>query len=123
MKISWIGTLKSTSVPAPRTINLPQRAIADRDEPPSRESCAQIYPWARTSNYAWAMGAVALGLGLRFYDVREMLASLALFSLLFFSLGLVVLGVFFVCYAGNRAATWAGLASRAVIALFQQQGR
>jgi hypothetical protein len=123
MKISWIGTLKSRSVPTPRTINLPQRAIADRDESQYREACAHIYPWARTSNYAWAMCAVALGLGLRFYYVREMLASLALFSLLFLSLSLVVLGAFLVGNAAKRAAIWAGPASRVVIALFQQQGR
>lgn len=79
--------------------------------------------WARTSNYLWAMGAVAMGLGLHFYYFREMLASLALFSMLFFSMTAVVLGVFAVWYVGNQTATWAGPASRAVTAFFQQQGR
>lgn len=62
-----------------------------------------------------------MGLGLHFYYMRELLASLALFSLLFFSLSVVALSVFCVCYAGHRAAIWAGPASRAVTALFLQQ--
>src|SRR5580658_8185281 len=100
MKISWMGITGSRSVPAPRVIALPQRAIAGHDETSSREACAQIYPWARTRNYAWAMAAVAMGLGFRFYYVREMLASLVLFSLLFFSLSLAVLGVLSLGYTG-----------------------
>jgi hypothetical protein len=123
MKSLSMETRGSRSVPAPRTINLPERDILDLDETPGAEACAQTYSWARTSIYGWAMGVLAVGLGLHFYYVREMLASLALFSLLFFSLGLVVLSVFFVCYAGNRAAIWAGPASRVVIALFQWQDR
>ena len=114
MKTLSMGTLRSSSVTVPRMISLPQRAIADPDKAPGDEGCVQTRFWARTSNYAWAMGAVGLGLGLHFYYVQEMLASLALFSLLFFSLSLVALSVFFVCYAGNQAARWAGPRSRAV---------
>jgi hypothetical protein len=121
MKISWMGITGSRSVPAPRIIILPLRATEGHDETSSHEACAQIYPWARTRNYAWAIAAVAMGLGLHFYYMREMLASLVLFSLLFFSLSLVVLGVLLVGYTGVQVATWAGSASRVVIALFQQQ--
>jgi hypothetical protein len=121
MKTLSMGTLRSRSAPAPRVITLPERAFAHDDEAPGGEACAQTYFWARTSNYLWAMGAVAVGLGLHSYYVREMLASLALFGLFFFSTTLVVLSVFVVCYAGNQAALWAGPASRVVIALFQRQ--
>jgi hypothetical protein len=123
MKTLSMGTRRSSSAPAPGTINLAQRAILEPEEPPRDEACARTYFWARTSNYLWAMGAVAMGLGLHFYYVREMLASLALFSLLFFSVTAVVLSVFVVWYVGNQTATWAGPASRAVTAIFQQQGR
>ncbi len=67
------------------------------------------------------MGVVALGLSLHFYYVRELLTSLALFSLFFFSLTVVVLSLFCIYYAGKRAAIWAGTASRALIALFMEQ--
>jgi hypothetical protein len=123
MKVLSMGTRGSGSAPAPRTINLRQRAIFEPEEPPGDEACARTYFGARTSNYLWTMGAVAMGLGLHFYYVREMLASLALFSLLFFSVAAVVLGVFVVWLAGNQAAAWAGPASRAVTAFFQQEGR
>jgi len=102
-------------------ITVPERALAHHETAPGGEACSQTCFWARTSNYLWAMGAVAVGLGLHFYYVREMLASLALFGLFFFSLTLVVLSVFLVCYAGNQAGLWAGPASRVVIALFQRQ--
>ena len=59
-------------------------------------------------------------LRLEFYYVREMLASLVLFSVIFFSLSLVVLSAFLVWYAGNQVAIWANPASRAVVTLFQR---
>jgi hypothetical protein len=64
------------------------------------------------SNYAWATGAMSVGLGLHFYYVRELVASMVLFSVMFFSLSLVVLSVFFVWYAGKQVAAWARPASR-----------
>jgi hypothetical protein len=63
---------------------------------------------------------VMIVLRLEFYYVREMLASLVLFSVIFFSLGLVVLSAFLVWYAGNQVAIWASPASRAVVTLFQR---
>lgn len=116
MKIRSTETLGTRSVPAHRMITL---SIADHHEPRGGTS-EQTCFWARPSNYAWAMGVIAVGLGLHFYFMREMLVSLALFSLLFFLLTLVVLSVFCIFYAGNRATIWAGPASRAVIACFQR---
>lgn len=120
MKIRSKEPLGTRSVPAPRTISLSERALADRDEPQDDGTRAHTGLWVRPGNYAWAMGVLAMGLSLRFYYMREMLVSLALFSLLFFLLSLVVLSVLCFCYAGQRAAIWAGLASRAAIALMQQ---
>ena len=57
-----------------------------------------------------------VGLGLYSYYVRELLASLVLFSLAFFFLGLVVLGVFLVWRASVEVAIWTRPASRSVIA-------
>lgn len=51
------------------------------------------------------------------YYVRELLASLVLFGVACFFLGLVVLGVFLVWCAGEKAAIWARFASRTMIVL------
>jgi len=120
MKIRPTETSGTRSVPAPRMITLPERALADDDEPRPDGASAQTSFWVRPSNYAWAMGVLAVGLGLHFYFMREMLVSLALFSLLFFALSLVVLSVLCFCYVGQRAAIWVGPASRAIVALMQQ---
>jgi hypothetical protein len=64
------------------------------------------------SKCAWATGVMIMGLGLRFYYVRELLASMILFSLMFFSLSLVVLTAFFVWYAARQVAMWARPGSR-----------
>jgi hypothetical protein len=58
-----------------------------------------------------------VGLGLYSFYVRELLASLLLFSVAFFFLSLVVLGVFLVWCASEQVAIWTGPASRNVIAL------
>ena len=57
-----------------------------------------------------------MGLGLYSYYVRELLASLALFSAAFFFLGLVVLGVFLACCASIQVTNWIRPGSRSVIA-------
>ena len=123
MKTLSMGTRGSSSAPAPRTINPPQRAILEPAEQPGDEACARTYFRPRTSNYLWAMSVVAAGLSMHFYYVREMLASLALFSLLFFPMAAVVLSVFAAWYGCNQAATWAGPTSRALTSFFQQQDR
>jgi hypothetical protein len=120
MEIRSKEPLGTKSVPAPRMISLPEQALADGDEARRDEASEQNHFWVRTSNYPWAMGAMAVGLSLHFYYMREMLVSLALFSLLFLSLSLAVLSVLCFCYAGRRAAIWAGPAAWAVMALMQQ---
>lgn len=57
-----------------------------------------------------------VGLGLYSYYVRELLASLALFTGAFFLLGLVAAGMYLLWCAGVRVATWTGPASRNMIA-------
>ena len=56
-----------------------------------------------------------MGLGLHFYYVREIVASMILFSVVFFSACLVVLSGFFVWYAGRQIAMWGRPASRNTI--------
>jgi hypothetical protein len=75
---------------------------------------------ALASNYGWAIALMAAGLGLRFYCVRELLAELALFSLLFFSLTVVALTAFFGWHIANRAAICAGRPSQSIIVGFQR---
>jgi uncharacterized membrane protein len=63
------------------------------------------------------VSVVIMGFSLYSYYVRELLASLALFSVAFFLLGLVVLGVFLVWCASVQVAIWTRPASRNMIAL------
>ncbi len=58
-----------------------------------------------------------VGLGLYSYYVRELLASLVLFTIAFFFLGLAALGVFLVWCASEKVAIWTLPASRNMIAL------
>ena len=67
--------------------------------------------------YTCGLGVMIVGLGLYSYYVRELLASLALFSLAFFFLGLIVMGVFLVWCASVQVAVWTRPASRNMIAL------
>jgi hypothetical protein len=59
---------------------------------------------------------VIVGLGLYSYNVREFLASLALFTAVFFFLGLVALAVFLLWCASVQVAIWTPPASRNMIA-------
>ena len=58
-----------------------------------------------------------MGLGLYSYYVRELLASLALFTGAFFLLGLVTFGVFLVYCAAEWVVLWTLPASRGMVAL------
>lgn len=58
-----------------------------------------------------------VGLGLYSYYVRELLASLLLFSVAFFFLGLVAHGALFVWCASEQIAIWTRPASRNMMAL------
>jgi hypothetical protein len=63
---------------------------------------------------------VIVGLGLYSYYVRELLASLLLFSVVFFGLGLVAFGAFLIWYASWQLAIWTGPASRHMVAISQR---
>jgi uncharacterized membrane protein len=63
------------------------------------------------------LSVVIVGLGLYSYYVRELLASLALFTGAFFLLALAVAGVFLLWCAAIQAALWTRPASRNMIAL------
>ncbi len=70
----------------------------------------------KTAEYICGIGAVIVGLGLYSYYVRELLASLLLFSAAFLCLGLVAAGMFFIWSASEKLAIWTVPASRNVIA-------
>jgi hypothetical protein len=58
-----------------------------------------------------------LGLGFSSYYLREVLVSLALFSVAFLFLALTVLAAILLWWASEQLAGWSGPASRKVIAL------
>ena len=70
----------------------------------------------KIAEYTCGIGAVIVGLGLYSYYVRELLASLLLFSVLFFLLGLTAIGMFFIWSASTKLAIWTVPASRNVVA-------
>jgi hypothetical protein len=67
-------------------------------------------------DYTCGLIVAIVGLGLYSYYVRELLASLALFSVAFFFLALVALGALLVWCAAEQAALWAMPVSRNVLA-------
>jgi hypothetical protein len=62
------------------------------------------------------LGVLIVGLGLYSYYVRELLASLVLFTAAFFFLALAALGVFLIWCASVQVAIWTPSASRNMIA-------
>lgn len=58
-----------------------------------------------------------MALSLYSYYVRELLASLFLFSAIFLAMGLIVLGVVVAWYASEQVALWSRVESRDAIAL------
>jgi hypothetical protein len=58
-----------------------------------------------------------VALSLYSYYVRELLASLFLFSAIFLAMGLIVLGVVVAWYASEQVALWSRVESRDAIAL------
>jgi hypothetical protein len=58
-----------------------------------------------------------VALSLYSYYVRELLASLFLFSTIFLAMGLIVLGVVVAWYASEQVALWSRVESRDAIAL------
>jgi len=67
--------------------------------------------------YTCGLGVMIVGLGLYSYYVRELLASLFLFSVFFFSMSLVVVSVFLAWSASKQLALWSQPASRNAITL------
>lgn len=68
--------------------------------------------------YKCGLIAVIVGFGLLYsYYVRELMASLVLFTMASFLLGAVALGVFLIWSAGEKVAIWIGLTSRNLVAL------
>lgn len=70
----------------------------------------------KTVEYTCGIAAVIAGIGLYSYYVRELLASLLLFSAIFFFLGMLGAGLFIVWSASEQLALWAVPVSRNAIA-------
>ena len=72
----------------------------------------------RIKQYLYILIVAVAGLSLYsyYYYVRQLLASLALFSVVFFSLALVVMGAFLIWWASEQVANWTLPASRTVVA-------
>jgi hypothetical protein len=70
----------------------------------------------KVAEYTCGISAGIVGLGLYSYYVRELLASLLLFSAMFFFLGLVAAGIFFIWVVSEQIVIWTVPASRNVIA-------
>jgi hypothetical protein len=69
----------------------------------------------KTIEYTCGLSAIIVGIGLYSYYVRELLASLAIFTGVFLVLGLVGLGAFLIWCAGEKVVTWSRAASRGVL--------
>ena len=61
------------------------------------------------------LAAAIVGFGLYSYYARELLSALTLFSMAFFFLALVALGMVLIWFASVQAATLAALATRNVL--------
>lgn len=71
---------------------------------------------AKIRYFMCGLAVAIVGLGMYSYYVRELLASLALFSLGFVFLALIGLGVFLVWWASAQVGIWARPASRNMMA-------
>jgi hypothetical protein len=83
---------------------------------PRRESQGESLRDLKATGYTCGLGAMIVGLGVYSYHARELLASLLLFSVAFFFLGLVVLGLFLVWCAGVQVRIWTRPALRNAVA-------
>ena len=71
----------------------------------------------RIRECACGLAVTILGLGFSSYYLRELLVSLALFSVAFLVLALGVLAAILLWWASGQLAGWSGPASRKVMAL------
>ena len=67
-------------------------------------------------DYVCGLVIPVVGLGMYSFYVRELLASLVLFSVAFLFLALVALGALLVWYASEQVAIWTRPSSRFVVA-------
>jgi hypothetical protein len=74
-------------------------------------------PTPKIRECACGLVVTILGFGFFSYYVRELLVSLALFSVAFLFLALTVLAAILLWWASERLADWSAPASRKVIAL------
>jgi hypothetical protein len=65
----------------------------------------------------WGLGLTIAGLALYSYHVRELLSSLALFTVAYLFLTLAALGMVLAWWASEQVADWSGPASRKLIAV------
>ena len=71
----------------------------------------------RIRNYTCGLAVTMVALGLYSYYVRELLASLLLFSALFLAMGLIVLGAVLAWHASMQVALWSWHVSQNAITL------
>jgi hypothetical protein len=76
----------------------------------------------RIRNYTCGLLVTIVALGLYSYYVRELFASLFLFSALFLAVGSIVLGVVLAWYASKQVALWSRLILRNAIAVTSSEG-
>jgi hypothetical protein len=81
--------------------------IIRRDEDPLKK--------LKVLAYTSGVSVITVGFGLYSYYVREVLASLFLFSAFFLSMGLAVLGLFLAWSVSEQVATWSRPALRSAI--------
>ena len=71
----------------------------------------------KATDYMCGLGALIVGFGLYSFHVRDLLASLVLFTIAFFFLGLATFGVFLIWCASEKVVIWTRPASRNMMAL------
>ena len=76
----------------------------------------------RIRNYTCGLALTIVAIGLYSYYMRELLASLFLFSALFLPMGVIVLGAVLAWYSNKQLALWIRLALRNAIALTSARG-
>ena len=73
-------------------------------------------PIPKIRECACGLVATTFGLGFSSYYIRELLVSLALFSVAFLFLAVTVLAAMLLWWASEQLADWSGPASRRVLA-------
>lgn len=69
-----------------------------------------------SSKATWGLGLTITGLTIYSYHLRELLTSLAMFTVAYFFLTLAALAVVLAWWASEQVADWSGPASRKLIA-------